>query len=123
MKGRNFWFLINLLLITSILLAACGGTEKATEVGEETESTTEDVATDNSGEETVSDENAITLTIWTDTIMADVIRDASSGFESDFGINLVVEEFGFGAILTNFVVAAPAGEGPDIIVGAHDWLG
>jgi len=123
MKGRNFWLLFSLLLIASFLLAACGGTEKATEVDIETEATTEDATADSSGEETVSDENAITLTIWTDTIMADVIRDASSGFESDFGVNLVVEEFGFGAILTNFVVAAPAGEGPDIIVGAHDWLG
>ncbi len=115
MKGRNFWFLISLLLIVSILLAACGGTEKVTEVGMEAE-----VA---NSEETVHDDRAVTLIIWTDPIMADVIRDAAPGFESDYGINLVVEEFGFGAILTNFVVAAPAGEGPDIIVGAHDWLG
>jgi maltose/maltodextrin transport system substrate-binding protein/arabinogalactan oligomer/maltooligosaccharide transport system substrate-binding protein len=30
---------------------------------------------------------------------------------------------GFGDIRDNFKVAGPAGEGPDIIIGPHDWLG
>ena len=123
MKVHNFWFLVSMLLITSILLAACGGTEEATEVSTEAATTTEDVAADSSDEETDADDSQVTLTIWTDPIMADVIRDAAPEFESDYGVDLVVEEFGFGAILTNYVVAAPAGEGPDVIVGAHDWLG
>ncbi|MGE5573355.1 MAG: extracellular solute-binding protein [Bacteroidota bacterium] len=34
-----------------------------------------------------------------------------------------VRELGFGDIRDQLGVAGPAGEGPDIIVGAHDWLG
>ncbi len=36
---------------------------------------------------------------------------------------MVVTEKGFGDIRDDFKVAGPAGEGPDIIIGAHDWLG
>jgi maltose-binding protein MalE len=34
-----------------------------------------------------------------------------------------VQELAFGDIRDRLIVAGPAGEGPDIIIGAHDWLG
>ena len=34
-----------------------------------------------------------------------------------------VELVGFGDIRNNVQTAAPAGEGPDIFIGAHDWIG
>jgi arabinogalactan oligomer / maltooligosaccharide transport system substrate-binding protein len=34
-----------------------------------------------------------------------------------------VEQKEFGGIRDDFKIAGPAGEGPDIIIGAHDWLG
>ena len=29
----------------------------------------------------------------------------------------------FGEIRNDFKIAAPAGQGPDILIGAHDWIG
>ncbi len=34
-----------------------------------------------------------------------------------------IEVVGFGEIRTQAGVAGPAGEGPDLFVGAHDWTG
>ncbi|HEY45048.1 MAG TPA: maltose ABC transporter substrate-binding protein [Anaerolineae bacterium] len=44
-------------------------------------------------------------------------------FATDYGVELVVQEMGFGDIRDQLAIAGPAGEGPDIIIGAHDWLG
>ena len=45
----------------------------------------------------------------------------AEAFQSEYGVGLVVEQVA--DIRDQFVIAAPAGEGPDIILGAHDWLG
>jgi len=44
-------------------------------------------------------------------------------FTAKYGVEIEVQQMGFGDIRDQLKVAAPAGEGPDIIVGAHDWLG
>ena len=41
----------------------------------------------------------------------------------DIGVAVEVEQVAFGDIRDQFKTAAPAGEGPDIMAGAHDWLG
>jgi maltose-binding protein MalE len=63
------------------------------------------------------------LVIWADETRAPILEDLGADFEAEFGVAVVVQEYGFGDIRDNFKTAAPAGEGPDIIVGAHDWLG
>lgn len=63
------------------------------------------------------------LLIWADDVRYPVMRTLGENFEADFGIPVKVQELGFGDIRSQLAVAAPAGEGPDIIVGAHDWLG
>jgi len=63
------------------------------------------------------------LVIWADDTRAPVLEDLGAAFEAEFGVAVVVQEYGFGDIRDNFKTAGPAGEGPDIIIGAHDWLG
>jgi maltose/maltodextrin transport system substrate-binding protein/arabinogalactan oligomer/maltooligosaccharide transport system substrate-binding protein len=36
---------------------------------------------------------------------------------------LQIVELGFGDIRPQFVASAPTGEGPDMFIGAHDWIG
>lgn len=64
-----------------------------------------------------------TLTVWVDADRAAVLEDVAAQFEEDRGVavELVVKEFG--DIRDDFVTQVPTGNGPDIIVGAHDWLG
>jgi len=63
------------------------------------------------------------LLIWADDTRAPVMEDLGRQFEAEFGVPVKVTELSFGDIRSQLAVAGPAGEGPDIIVGAHDWLG
>lgn len=63
------------------------------------------------------------LTIWADTTRAPILADLSPAFTAEFGIPVEVHEMPFGDIRTRLGVAGPAGEGPDIIIGPHDWIG
>lgn len=64
-----------------------------------------------------------TLLIWADEVRSQVLLDLARTFEAEYGIPVRVQEMGFGDIRDTLNVAAPAGQGPDILVGAHDWLG
>ncbi|HIP73267.1 MAG TPA: extracellular solute-binding protein [Anaerolineae bacterium] len=75
------------------------------------------------GDEAMAEEPEISLTIWADDTRAPILQDLADDFEAEYGVALIVEEIGFGDIRDQMTIAAPAGEGPDIIVGAHDWLG
>ena len=63
------------------------------------------------------------LTIWADDTRAPILEGLGADFEAEFGIPVVVNQLGFGDIRDQFKTAGPAGEGPDMIIGAHDWLG
>ena len=64
-----------------------------------------------------------TLTIWVDTDRVKVVTDLSKEFTAKYNVPVAVQEMGFGDIRNQLKIAGPAGEGPDIIIGAHDWLG
>ncbi len=63
------------------------------------------------------------LLIWADETRAGVIEELGATFEEEYGVDLVVQQVGFGDIRDQLRIAGPAGEGPDIIIGAHDWIG
>ncbi len=69
------------------------------------------------------DDGAPQLLIWADETRASVIEDLGAAFEEEFGVDLVVQQLGFGDIRDQLRIAGPAGEGPDVIIGAHDWVG
>ncbi len=63
------------------------------------------------------------LLIWADQDRATVIEDLGATFSDEYGVDLVVQQMAFGDIRDQLRIAGPAGEGPDVIIGAHDWLG
>lgn len=63
------------------------------------------------------------LLIWTDDTRAPVLRQVKEEFTAEYGISVKVQEMPFGDVRDKLSVAGPAGEGPDILIGAHDWLG
>lgn len=63
------------------------------------------------------------LTIWTDQVRGPIIRQAAKEFEDKYDIPITVQEMAFGDVRDKLSVAGPAGKGPDILIGAHDWLG
>lgn len=63
------------------------------------------------------------LVIWADEDRLPVIQPFADAFAEDNGITVAIQELEFGQIRDRLAVAGPAGEGPDIFIGAHDWLG
>jgi len=63
------------------------------------------------------------LVIWADDTRAGVLGPLTTKFTADTGIPVDVQLVGFGDIRNNIQVAGPAGEGADVFVGAHDWIG
>lgn len=137
-KKRTAW--LALLAAFALLIAACGEadtaettttegqaattTEASTTTTQEPEETTTTVAGDTTTttEPLVRDPNA-DLVIWADDTRASQIKAFADQFAEENEVTVAIQELGFGDIRSRLVTAAPAGEGPDIIVGAHDWLG
>jgi maltose/maltodextrin transport system substrate-binding protein len=63
------------------------------------------------------------LLIWADDTRAPIMIDVAKAFTEAYGVEVEVQEVGFDDIRGQLPTAGPAGEGPDILVGAHDWLG
>ncbi|MFF1528576.1 extracellular solute-binding protein [Cellulomonas sp. NPDC058312] len=63
------------------------------------------------------------LTIWVDDTRMAPVQAAAAAFEEETGATVELVEKNFEDIRTDFLAQVPTGEGPDITVGAHDWLG
>ena len=62
------------------------------------------------------------LVIWSDPNRAEVLNQFKDQIEADLGITLTIEEIAEDQQAT-FVTASQQGAGPDVMVGAHDWIG
>jgi maltose/maltodextrin transport system substrate-binding protein/arabinogalactan oligomer/maltooligosaccharide transport system substrate-binding protein len=138
MKQRSLWFAM--LLLVAALLAACTApaaeveeTAEPTEAAEPTEEVTaeptEEVTAEPTEEVTAEPTEAATeeadmveLLVWADETRSPLIEQLSPIAEQ-YGVRLTVQQMGFGDIRDQLAVAGPAGEGPDLFIGAHDWLG
>ncbi|WP_404312680.1 maltose ABC transporter substrate-binding protein [Agrococcus terreus] len=63
------------------------------------------------------------LVVWMDQNRADALADVIETFQSETGTTVEVVVKDFGAIRDDLTTQAPSGEGPDVVVGAHDWIG
>ena len=64
-----------------------------------------------------------TLTMWVDDTRIDEMEPVVATFTEDTGIEVDLVQKAVGDIGKDFVAQVPTGEGPDIIVSAHDGLG
>jgi maltose-binding protein MalE len=109
---KKSYIVIAIIMIASLLLGACAktATTEAPVVGEPTEAPVV--------EEPTAAESVGTLRIWGDEQRAPVLNELAAAFKAEYGVELVVENIS--GIRDQFVISAPAGEGPDIIIVAHD---
>lgn len=96
-------------------------TEEATEEAAEEE--TEEAAEEETTPEAVVRDPEADLVVWADETRAPVLQGVADAFEEEFGVIVAVQQVDSGEIRNQVGIAGPAGEGPDIYVGAHDWLG
>jgi maltose-binding protein MalE len=133
---KKFWSLLTILLIATMMLSACAQATEAPVVEEPTEvaevaqptavptevPTEEPTVAPPPTEEVV--EPVATLRIWADDTRTPILQGLAEQFLADYNVELVVEDLGrVQDIRSQVIIAIPAGEGPDIFIGVHDWLG
>jgi maltose/maltodextrin transport system substrate-binding protein/arabinogalactan oligomer/maltooligosaccharide transport system substrate-binding protein len=64
-----------------------------------------------------------TLLIWADNTRTPLLQEMAPQVEADLGIKLEVQEIGLGDARDQLLVAGPVGEGPDLMITAHDSIG
>ena len=67
-------------------------------------------------------EGGVALTIWADDKYSRAIKDSAAkwGEQNDLTVNIQTVSKD---LQTVFVTASQAGKGPDLVMGAHDWIG
>ena len=144
MKKRQYLSLLSTMLVFVLFVAACGGggaSETAAPTAEEpaaaeptaAETATEEPAAAESTEAEPTEapaeeaaaapaaESDASITIWADDLLTPILLNLGEQFQSEYGVSLVVESVA--DRYDQFPVAAPAGEGPDILLLAHDRIG
>jgi arabinogalactan oligomer / maltooligosaccharide transport system substrate-binding protein len=109
-----------LLSVFAMIIAACGGGDGAATT------TTAPATTTTAAPETTTTtapEEPVELLIWADENRTAVVEAISPAFTAATGVTIRVQTVDFGSIRDQVGVAGPAGEGPDIFAGAHDWTG
>ena len=96
-------------------VAACSSSQKA--AGAAASGGADQQASGSSGGDTNAD-----LVIWADQKKADSLKEIAKSWGQEQGITVAVQ------IVANdlqaaFITANQAGNGPDIVMGAHDWIG
>ena len=136
MKKKLFVTLV-LALVLTLALSACGGAttpepdepmEEPTEepMEEPTEEPMEEPTAEPTEEPTEEppEEPAATLRIWADDTRTPILLGLADDFLAEYNVELVIEDLGVVQdIRSQVIIAIPAGEGPDIFIGVHDWLG
>lgn len=141
--------MVALVLASSLVAASCGGddddtaSEPATdEPATEEPATEEPAAEEPAAEEPAADEPAAeepaaeepaaeepagesagTLLIWADERRVEPLNAIAPAFTEATGFDVVVELVNGEDMRERVTQAGPAGEGPDLFVGAHDWTG
>jgi arabinogalactan oligomer/maltooligosaccharide transport system substrate-binding protein len=64
-----------------------------------------------------------TITVWADETRTPIISEIGKTFTDEKGVTVKVVQKDFGTLKDEFTTQAPSGKGPDILIGAHDWIG
>lgn len=92
--------------------------------GDKVESGTEEAG--QSGDEATAETTEMTegeLTVWVDDTREGPVKAAAEKFTEETGTKVNLVQKNFDDIRADFTAQVPTGKGPDITVGAHDWLG
>lgn len=117
--------------LTALVLAGCGGNDEPEPTTPDETQTEEADGEEEAAEEPEGDEEELAsveradadLVIWADDTRTPVIEPFAERFAEQEGITVAVQEVPFDDLDDLVILQGPAGEGPDVFIGAHDWLG
>lgn len=64
-----------------------------------------------------------TLTVWVDAERVDALQAAADTYSEEKGVKVDLVGKDVADIKDDFIQQVPTGKGPDIVMGAHDWVG
>ncbi|HSE71199.1 MAG TPA: maltose ABC transporter substrate-binding protein [Nocardioidaceae bacterium] len=64
-----------------------------------------------------------TITVWADDTRTPIVDEIGKEFTAEKGVTVKVVQKDFAVLKDEFTTQAPEGKGPDILIGAHDWIG
>ncbi|MDN5820320.1 MAG: extracellular solute-binding protein [Brachybacterium sp.] len=111
---RKSFLALGGLAAGTTLLAACGS-----DSGSDTSGGTGGGASDGGG----GGSSAGKLVIWADEEKAPALEPSAKAWGEENGVEVVVEVVPGDELQANFITANQAGNGPDVTMGAHDWIG
>lgn len=117
--NKKLMVVFSLVLILSFALSACA--PKATETATVAPATAVPATAEPTAAPIEPTAVPVTLRVWADDTRAPILQDLAAPFKEKYGVELLVELKS--SIRDDFQTAAPTGEGPDIIVIAHDQAG
>ncbi|MFC7879239.1 extracellular solute-binding protein [Isoptericola sp. NPDC057391] len=97
-------------LATTLALTACGSGEPSGDSSADADASAEPSASGS-------------LTVWVDETREAAVTTAAEAYEAESGVDVEIVQKNFEDIRADFLAQVPTGEGPDVTVGAHDWLG
>jgi arabinogalactan oligomer/maltooligosaccharide transport system substrate-binding protein len=80
-------------------------------------------ASNTGGSASEAPEESSTLTVWVDQERVDALKGAAEAYTEETGVEVELVGKDNATIKDDFIQQVPTGRGPDITMGAHDWLG
>lgn len=80
-------------------------------------------STGTSGDDSSKDDAASKLTVWVDSERVDALQGAADSYEKKTGVKVDLVGKSVDDMKNDFIQQVPTGKGPDVVMGAHDWLG
>ena len=100
-----------LLAAVTMFAAACGGGDEEPGGG----------AATGTGDNAAAGGGA--LMIWADEVRSKSLKPLAEQFGTDNGVTVSVQSIPGDKLQAQFVTASQAGNAPDLVLGAHDWIG
>jgi maltose-binding protein MalE len=125
MEVKSRWVgKVGLLFTLALWGAACAGGEDVVPDTSTTTTGPQGTSTTVSDTSTTTEPGPTgTLVVWVDSVRAPVVEAAAQTMTTETGAEVTVEVVGFNEIASRVLTAAPAGEGPDLFVAAHESTG
>ncbi|WP_136041323.1 MULTISPECIES: sugar ABC transporter substrate-binding protein [unclassified Microbacterium] len=80
-------------------------------------------STGTSGDDTSDSKDGGKLVVWVDAERVDALQDAADSYEDKTGVKVELVGKSVDDMKDDFIQQVPTGKGPDVVMGAHDWLG
>lgn len=98
---------------------AAGGSASSSAAG----GSDQGAASSSSAGQDLTEAGAATITMWVDQNRQKPLQAVAEDFKEDTGITVELVVKDNSKMKDDFITQTPTGEGPDVIVGAHDWIG